>query len=324
MLATKEDQSTGSTSQGSQVRILYRPVQPSPPAQVVGGEGVLPASLPPLVASEVARGESNAEYHACNRTVSKSGFWCFHSQGPAAFRDRYVDRVAHPEQSASLSHGTLLHSWLETGDEFWQGVVAPPSGTVTATGRLGKDAYAWHAETCPDLTLVSPAELAQLRLEVEALQSDPAVADILAGREDAEVSCRFNVEDFPCRCRPDLISNGRVVDLKTTKETNLSRSWWRAVMNYGYHMQDALYQTGAEACLGLEPRPLIFLVVSTQPPHEVMVCTLPPRLCAVGHTALSQTIAEVRLRLDTACWLPNHSGEITELEIPSHVYGGAF
>lgn len=309
LIATHEG-GPGSTSQGSQVRVLYRPLRQPPP---------------PLGEVVVRRGMPNAEYHADTSAYSKSPLWCLVNDGPEAFHARYVERSVHAEPSASMSHGTLLHGWFEHGDAFWQAAITPPASTLTGGGAIGKAAKEWHAQNCPDATLVSPSEMAQLRAEVAALEADPAVADILKNRVEAEVSVWFDVDDFPCRCRPDLIAevNGeqRVIDLKTTRETNLLKNWWRSVTSFGYHAQDYLYQRGAEA-MGLRPLPLIFVVVSTTPPHEVLVCTLPPALTSLGGKRIHEAIAELRLRLSTDCWVRDHAGEVLELPVPEFVYGG--
>lgn len=300
-LLCHDGKSTSSTSWGSQVRVLYRP----------------------LGAVVVRRGESNPDYHGCPDTFSKSAFWCHHSEGPAAFYSRYVARTAPPMESASLSHGTLLHLWLELGDAFWQEVVAPPTETLTSTGAIGKEAKAWAAEHAPSSQLVSPKELAQLRAEIHSIESNSAAADLIASDRvaDREVSIRWDIDGFPVRCRPDAMTvDGIVVDLKTTKEIGLFRNWWRAVKTFGYHAQDWLYQRGVEA-MGVEQvRPIHFIVVSTTPPHECLVCTLPPALTNKGGEIIRSSIADIRLRLDLDCWVPDQHGEVVELPVPGHAF----
>lgn len=291
---------TSSTSWGSQVRVLYRP----------------------LGAVVVRRGESNSDYHGCPVTVSKSGYWCHHSDGAAAFHARYIARTAPPYESAALSHGTLLHLWLELGDAFWQEVVAPPDELLTATQAIGKEAKAWAAENAPNAQLVSPKELRQLRAEVRSIEENRAAAGLIDPDRvaDRELSVRFNIDGFPSRCRPDVLTkDGIVVDLKTTRETGLYKNWWKAVLNYGYHAQDWLYQRGIEA-MGLEPQPLHFIVVSTVPPHECLVCTLPPSLTSKGGEAIRSSIADIRLRLDLDCWVPDQHGEVVELPVPGRAF----
>lgn len=294
------EEGTSSTSWGSQVRVLYRPL-----GRVV-----------------VRRGESNPDYHSCPVTLSKSAFWVHHSEGPAAFYARFIARTAPPMESASLSHGTLLHLWLELGDAFWQAVVAPPESTLTATGSIGKEAKAWAAENAPSSQLVSPKEMAQLRAEIASIQANPAAAELIASDRiaDREVSIRWDIDEFPVRCRPDVLTvDGLIVDLKTTKEIGLFKNWWRAVKTFGYHAQDWLYQRGVEA-MGIEPKPIHFLVVSTTPPHECLVCTLPPAFTSKGGEAIRSSIADIRLRLDLDCWVPDQHGEVVELPVPAHAF----
>jgi hypothetical protein len=270
----------------------------------------------------VGRGESNSDYHGCRETISKSGWWCHHTEGPAAFCSRFVARTAPPLESSALSHGTLLHLWLELGDAFWEAVVAPPEETLTAAGAIGKESKAWAAESAPNAQLVSPKELRQLRAEVASILANGAASDLIAPDRiaDRELSVRFNIDGFPTRCRPDVLTvDGIVVDLKTTKEIGLFKNYWRAVLNYGYHAQDWLYQRGIEA-MGLEPRPLHFIVVSTVPPHECLVCTLPPSLTSKGGEIIRSSIADVRLRLDLDCWVPDQHGEVVELRFPGHAF----
>ena len=294
---------TSSTSWGSQVRVLYRP-------------------WGPLAAEKVVRGLSNAKYHADPDTVSKSGFWLFHTEGPAAFHSHYVVRDAAKTESSALSHGTLLHDWLEQGsEEFWAGVAIAPSSTVTPTGLLGKQSREWARENAPDKKLISPNEADQLEKEIARLEGDPKFLELMDERQESEVSCFFNLDDFPCRTRPDLICGGKVVDLKTTRETGLYRNFWKAVVRYGYHAQDYLYQQGMRL-LGLDPKPLVFVVVSTAPAHETLICTLPPALTALGGEIIHTAIADIRLRIDLDCWLPDQHGEVVELPVPAHCLGG--
>lgn len=283
---------------------------------------------------EVRRGESNHDYHTGPAraelerpdSISKSGFWDFYANGPAAFYERYIARSLPPVESASLSHGTLLHDWLEKGDElFWQGLIEAPKETLTPTGLLGKESRKYAAQHAPDKVLISPNEADQIRNEAAKLLGDPQFCELQEGRIESEVSVYFDVDDFPCRVRPDQVCllNGqpRVVDLKTTREKGLLKNFHKSVLQYGYHAQDWLYQRGMEA-MGYEPAPLIFVVVSTSQPHETLICTLPPALTDEGGRIIRNAIAEIRLRLDLDCWLPDQHGEIVELPIPAYALGG--
>lgn len=290
-----------STSWGSQVRVLYRPLLPT---------------------TTVTEGESNADYHS-SAGWSKSQLWDFISRGPRYFYLRHVAKSIKAEESASMSHGTLLHRWLEVGDRLFEEIVSPPASLLTDTGRIGKAAKEWMAENAAGRTPVAAAEIEQLRHEAEAIMAHSAARELIEARRASEVSLRWlHTDGTPLRCRPDLISEDElgpiVVDLKTTSEEDVLGSWWKSVVKYGYHAQDALYQWGMDAA-GMEARPLVFIVVSTAPTHDVVVANLPAELVDVGRRQMEQAIADIAVRMDFDCWMPEQHGEVVELPVPSHI-----
>jgi exodeoxyribonuclease VIII len=293
--------SPSSTSWGSQVRVLYRPYDGT---------------------TTVEEAESNQDYHS-SAGWSKSQLWDFISRGPRYFYLRHVAKSIKPEESAALSHGTLLHRWFEVGESFWDELVVPPAKLLTDTGRVGKAAKEWLAEHAAGKSPVSQSELDQLRCEADAIMAHAAARDLIAAKLASEVSIRWLHEDGTLlRCRPDMISEDLlgpiVVDLKTTREADVLGSWWRSVMDYGYHAQDAHYQWGMEA-VGMDARPLVFVVVSTVAPHDVAVVNLPSELVDSGRARMRSAIADIGVRMSIDCWMPEQHGEVVELPVPGHV-----
>lgn len=286
-----------STSWGSQVRALHRP---------------LPET------TTITEGESNEDYHS-SAGWSKSQLWDHASRGSRYFYLRHVARSIKPEESAALSHGTRLHRWLEVGDQLFNELVCPPQDTLTETGLIGKKALQWAAEHAPDRQVVSWRELAQLSREVDSIREHRAARRLLESAVAHEVSVRWRSPDGDLlRCRPDLVTEDAWVDLKTTREADILSSFWKSVMDYGYHAQDAHYQWGMEGA-GMEARPLVFIVVSTTGVHECHVVTLPQELVAEGRRRLLQSLADIRLRMDLDYWMPDRHGEVVELPIPAHL-----
>ena len=296
-----QEMDTSSTSWGSQVRVLYRPSAPT---------------------TSVEEGESNSDYHS-STGWSKSQLWDFISRGPRYFYLRHVAKSIKSEESASLSHGTLLHRWFDEGESFWDSIVAPPANLLTDTGRIGKAAKEWMAEHAKGRTPVAAAEIEQLRQEADAIMAHAAARELIEARRASEVSIRWHHHDGTLlRCRPDLISEDEhgllVVDLKTTSEEDVENSWWKSVVKYGYHAQDAHYQRGMEAA-GMDARPLVFIVVSTAASHPVQVVNLPQQLTDIGRRSMDRAIADISVRMDLDCWMPEKHGEVVELHVPSHI-----
>lgn len=285
-----------STSWGSQVRVLHRPFPEVPSA---------------------TEGESNADYHA-SAGWSKSQIWDHASRGLRYFYLRHVAKAIQPEESDAMAHGTRLHRWLEVGDSFFDELVCPPEDTLTEAGQIGKKAKAWAEEHAAGRDLVSHKELRLLRREISAIREHRAARRLIDAAVAHELSVRWtSPEGDLLRCRADLVSDEAWVDLKTTREADILSSFHHSVTQYGYHAQDAHYQSGMEA-LGLEPRPLHFIVVSTTS-SQCEVVTLPLSLVAVGRRRLLASLADIRLRTDLDYWLPDQHGEIVELPVPAHV-----
>jgi len=289
-----------STSWGSQVRVLHRP-------------------LP--YGSTAREGEGNSDYHS-SPGWSKSQLWDHAKRGSRYFYLRHVAKSIKSEESSALSHGTRLHRWLEVGDRLWDELVVPPSEVLTDTGLIGKKALAWVAENSPGREPVSSKEMAQLRYEADAVMGHKAARRLIEAAVAHEVSVRWTGPDGDLlRCRPDLVSEEAWVDLKTTREEDILSSFWQSVKDYGYHAQDAHYQWGMEG-LGMEARPLVFIVVSTAPSHDCCVVTLPQEWVAEGRRRLLRSLADIRVRMDLDYWLPDQHGEVIELPVPAHVMRG--
>lgn len=288
-----------STSWGSQVRVLHRP-------------------LPSTATATITEGESSESYHSSSGW-SKSQIWDHASRGSQYFYLRHVAKSIRPEESAALSHGTLLHRWMEVGDTFFSELCCAPPHVLTETGQIGKKAREWAAEIAPDQQLISSKEYRQLQREVEAIKNHSAAMELIEASVDHELSIRWRSQEGDLlRCRPDLCTEDLWVDLKTTREMDILSSFWKSVLDYGYHAQDAHYQSGMEA-VGMEARPLRFIVVSTVPPHQCHVVTLPQELVADGRRTLAKSLADIRLRMDLDYWMPDQHGEVVELPVPAHV-----
>lgn len=297
MGASPASEAPSSTSWGSQVRVLHRPF---------------------ATAATIQAEESSESYHS-SAGWSKSQLWDHASRGARYFYLRHVAKSIKPEESAALSHGTRLHRWLEVGDQLFDELAVPPADTLTDTGLVGKKAQQWAVENAAGRDLVSQKELRQLQREVEAIRSHRAARELIESAIAHEISVRWTSDDgHLLRCRPDLCTEEAWVDLKTTREADILSSFWRSVMDFGYHAQDAHYQWGMEA-LGMEARPLKFVVVSTTWPHDCHVVTLPQDLVAEGRRRLLHSLADIRVRMDLDHWMPDQHGEVVELPIPAHL-----
>ena len=271
----------------------------------------------------VVEGEPNLLYHASSGW-SKSQLWDFAARGPHYFYLRHVARTTGGISTAATTHGTLLHEWFERGDSYFDELACPPESELTDTGLMGKKAQAWAAKNAVGKRLVSPKELAQLRLEAASVSAHAGARELMERVVVNEASVRWrNNDGHNLRCRPDAwTEDGIWLDLKTTKESDILGSFWRSVVDYGYHAQDALYQWGMEA-VGLEPQPLVFIVVSTVAPHECQAVTIPAALTEEGRRRMRSALADISVRMDLDYWRGDQHGEVVELPVPFHAMRGS-
>lgn len=296
---------------------------------VIGGplDGALQAACRHLDAYEkhvkpgvdIRHGESNDEYHADETYRSCSRVKTF-LDSPHLYHKRYISRILPPYSSDALDHGTLLHRWLEEGEGFLSTLVSPPSETLTPTGLVGKEARKWALNEAPDgATVVPPKERAQILAEVAAIKAHPAAWELIQQVTHHEVSHRWITTDgHRLKCRADAVTPSCWIDLKTTSDECVLRDWPASVLRWKYHLQDAWYQAGMEAA-GREPTPIRFIVVSTTVGHDVEVVTLPHKVVAEGRRLMERALADLRLREELDWWLPDHHGEVVELEFPAYL-----
>ena len=290
-------------------------------------EGTVQAACAPLeegansshVRPDIRHDESNADYHSDETYRSCSRVKTF-LDSPHLYHKRYISKVLPPYQSSALDHGTLMHRWLEEGDAFLETLVSPPQDTLTSTGQVGKDAKKWAENEAPaGATVVGPKERAQILAEVAAIRANPAASELIDQITDREVSIRWVTGDgHRLKCRADAITPDVWIDLKTTSDEDILSQWPASCIKFKYHLQDAWYRLGMEAC-GREPSPLRFIVISTSVSHDCEVVTLPDIVVAEGRRLMDRALADLKLREDLDWWLPDHHGEVIELKFPAYL-----
>lgn len=241
---------------------------------------------------------------------------------PLAFYWHFIAREAPPYQSDSLTYGSLLHTWAEIGEEeFWPRVDVAPDSLCTATGSLSKKADTWLADLGPDRIPVSPADRKKLRDQTNVLLANAEVQALIRDRVDAEFNIRWSWAGHDCRCRVDGATSDCFFDWKTTRDSHPLKTWWRSVLDFGYHLQSAMYQAAGVAAGWPEER-MRFVVTSTVWPHECAVVVLPHALVSRGRDECLRLLDELESRKEWDFWDRYESQGTTELFVPAFALKG--
>lgn len=105
-----------------------------------------------------------------------------------------------------------------------------------------------------------------------------------AGQAERSIYWHDDATRVRRRIRPDFITEGLgrtvCVDYKTSTSAN-PKHFQRAVLDYGYHMQQAYYEDGL-AELGHVDVGFLFIVQSKTAPYTVSVCSIDPEVVELG------------------------------------------
>jgi len=245
------------------------------------------------------------------------------AKSPLEYYWRKVARVQQKqENTAALDYGTLLHTWGELGEEeFWRLVVTPPADLCTAAGAMGAKAKAWLADQSPESIPVSPADLAKLRPQTEALLRNKEVVRLIDETVDRELNVRSRWEGHAVRSRIDALTNAGGFDWKTTSDRYPLLEWARSAIKWGYHLQSAFY-TEILTHIGYPRERIRFVVTSTAWPYENVVCQLPDALCQAGHRECLRLLEELEARREWDFWDRYGSTGTVELPVPSYLMKG--
>lgn len=298
-------------------------INPSTEAPRLHKPGVA-GSSPAAASVSLQFDEPITTYHSDREWWSKSQLWDLWANGPLYFHGRYISGSINSPFSDALKKGTYVHEWAEHCPEAWWGrVVEIPKASLGKDGRWTKATDEFYAATKaekPDAIVLSTEDIAAYREQFGQMLANPAFARLQEQTEHREFSIRGVDPDtgLNLRCRPDAAAVDFVWDIKTTKERQPLKTFWKSVVDYGYAMQAVLYlQLCRQA--GIEAKKFIFLLTSTVPPYECHAVTLPEALLESARRDLRSACMDLKTRLLLDHWSPADEGQITELVVPSWI-----
>ncbi len=251
----------------------------------------------------------DAVYFADCNHVSNSMLKVFASSIPA-YHQRFVTRtMPAPKPSAEMQLGTLLHARL-LEPQRWNDRVRKI--TVDGRTKAGKE-YNRHMHDLADLDpgrlFVTGDDENTVNDMHAAVMAKPEAADALRLPGVHEGAIRWFHQEtgvcVACKAKLDKVcDNGLILDLKTA--TDVANFPW-AAHKYSYERQAAHYLEGAWEALGMEG-PFLFVVVGSQPPHEVRTMVLGEEELTLGRRQNARLLAELAECHKTGVWQSRFRG----------------
>ena len=187
------------------------------------------------------------------------------------------------EETAALSLGTALHAAVLEPDVFARQYVLEP--LHVAPDNAKPRATKAYRDAVADITQGGFIVLRQetfdtVKAMAAAVLAHPAAAGLLAKAPERELTMIWNRDGRICRGRADMLGDGVLGDIKTTRSLKDFSPW--TVTKYGYHRQAAHYVDGL-AQLDHPIEHVMFIAVEASRPYDCGVFALEPASLSFGH-----------------------------------------
>ncbi|MBY3055024.1 hypothetical protein HF263_02885 [Rhizobium leguminosarum] len=275
------------------------------PAEEQAAE-ILPVTHAPGIYYDI----SNDEYHSGDG-ISKSGLWTIGTKTPAHFKfPPPKDNSA--QARAAKDFGTAMHTAILEPEKLETSVYRGPADRK---GNKWTDCVKAFEAGLQGLPLTEDAYDRVLTIR-DRVHSDNFVNQLLTcgdGVNEATGYVLDPVTGQKRRVRPDR--NRRdlnlIIDVKTA-ESATPDAFARAVINYGYHAQEAYY-TDAWQDLGQPVDGFLFLVLEKKSPFAFALFELPPEIVEEGRAIMRRSLDLYHECETTGRW-PGYATEVQQLQ----------
>lgn len=219
----------------------------------------------------------------------------------------YMD---HPSpESIDMVKGTALHMLVLEPERFRKEVVlAPDRGR-----RSNADKEFWEGFEAENQGkyILKPDDMDEVHNMASSLLKIPELQEALNGGH--EISCYFEIDGIPCKCRFDIL-DGQMCpwDLKTTKDARY-RPFGYSLEDYGYDMQAWFYTEGLRQ-LGYDATTMIFACVEKTPPYNTICYQPTDKVLRAGEAKCRKALPMLAEAKRTNHW-PGYPAGITPLTI---------
>lgn len=145
--------------------------------------------------------------------------------------------------------------------------------------------------------LISPAQHRAAMACALAIRRHPAAMRYLSGAKEAMFTWTDRETGLPCKMRLDLLTQRRLLDVKSSSRGVDPRSFGRWTAAYSYHAQLAFYFDGLKAN-GFELQDPMIIAVESGAPHDVVVHEVGKLVIDAGREIYSKLLFEVRAGLE--------------------------
>lgn len=251
------------------------------------------------------------EYHK-HKAISRSGLMLLR-RSPLHYWDKYIreDNLAI-EETRDMIIGNAVHCHALENDQFDDRYLVIPK--VDKRTKAGKEEW----ERITELSLTKQTlyeEEFETILEIsKAIENNKTALELISNAL-YEKSIFWTDPDtgVACKCRPDILHNNIVVDLKTAKDAS-PREFQKAIYNYGYHIQAAMIKEGLKIACNKDITEFVYIVIEKNRPYALGIYLLDEQALQEGRKEFKKYLSVFKNCLNSNEW-PSY--ETRQISLPS-------
>jgi hypothetical protein len=258
---------------------------------------------------------SNETYHQ-GSGISRSALMKF-KRSPYHYWYEYINPpyyVADPATPAQIL-GQALHEFILEPKQFEAHFFVLPK--FDKRTKAGAERWSQIQIEHTNKSFLTEAQYQDLQQMAESFQKN-TVALKLIGDAQIEQSIYWTDPDTDifCKCRPDILHDNLIVDLKTAQDGS-AWSFSKAILDYGYHIQAAMIREALQQLKEITINDFFFIVIEKSAPFVTTVYQLDKKSIEKGHDEFKNLLLHYKQCLETNIW-PSY--EAQEISLPRYAF----
>lgn len=247
--------------------------------------------------------------------ISRSGLMEF-KRSPYHYWYKYInpDYKSEPATPAQIL-GNALHTLILEPNEFEKRYfVIPEFNKVT---KEGKERWQNIKSELGKREMLSTSQYQILVMMAASIKKNKLAIQLLENAE-MEQSLYWTDPDtgILCKCRPDILRNNLVCDLKTAQDGS-PRSFQYAAFDYGYYIQAAMVREALKQLKQTVINDFLFIVIEKSAPYVISIYQLDQASLDKGHQEFKTLLTRYQQCLETNDW-PAYT--IQEISLPRYAF----
>ncbi|MCQ2957268.1 MAG: PD-(D/E)XK nuclease-like domain-containing protein [Candidatus Gastranaerophilales bacterium] len=257
---------------------------------------------------------------------------------PAKYYYKYLSGEYEPKERPSFKIGKAVHCYLLEGRKkfeqtYWHNpyneLTKPELIDLLKTKHGYDDSIKKYLVVdlmqilldengiTPKEIHLNKSELNQVVCMTKTAKNDTKTKNALSQKGESELSIFWKDEKtgVMLKCRPDFMPYDclNVPDYKTTESAN-PRNFYKKFIEYGYHIQAAMYRMGIKAVTGIEVQNFFFIAQEKEPPYITQIYLNCDELLTYGEKAIYNAIEKYKECEEKGLW-GGYSDKIIELSL---------